>query len=73
MIIFIYRDSVYHPETERPGVAEVIIGKQRNGPIGVVELSWQGEFTKFDNLAHGYQSNPFTGNSGGSSSNNVPF
>ena len=73
VIIFIYRDSVYHPETDRPGVAEVIIGKQRNGPIGVVELSWQGEFTKFDNLAHGYQSNPFTGNSGGSSSNNVPF
>jgi replicative DNA helicase len=73
VIIFIYRDSVYHPETDRPGIAEVIIGKQRNGPIGVVELSWQGEFTKFDNLAHGYQSNPFTGNSGGSSSNNVPF
>lgn len=73
VIIFIYRDSVYHPETERPGVAEVIIGKQRNGPIGTVELSWQGEFTKFDNLALGYQSNPFTGNSGGSSSNNVPF
>ena len=73
VIIFIYRDIVYHPETDRPGVAEVIIGKQRNGPIGVVELSWQGEFTKFDNLAHGYQSNPFTGNSGGSSSNNVPF
>ncbi len=73
VIIFIYRDSVYHPETERPGVAEVIIGKQRNGPIGTVELSWQGEFTKFDNLAHGYQANPFGGSSGGSSSNNVPF
>ena len=73
VIIFIYRDEVYHPETEKPGVAEIIIGKQRNGPIGVVELSWQGEFTKFDNLAYGYNPPPFAANNGGSPSGNVPF
>ncbi|MBJ7379781.1 MAG: replicative DNA helicase [Polynucleobacter sp.] len=54
LIIFIYRDEVYHPDTTTDkGVAEIIIGKQRNGPIGVVRLSWQGQFTKFDNLASG--------------------
>lgn len=54
LILFIYRDEVYHPESEAVGIAEIIIAKQRNGPIGPVKLSWQGEFTKFDNLARGY-------------------
>ncbi len=54
VILFIYRDEVYHPETDAVGIAEIIIGKQRNGPIGPVKLCWQGEFTKFDNLALGY-------------------
>jgi replicative DNA helicase len=71
IILFIYRDEVYHPETEDKGIAEVIIGKQRNGPIGPVKLSWQGEFTKFDNLAHGYTSPFQKPNSPGNS--NVPF
>lgn len=52
LILFIYRDEVYHPETERKGIAEIKIGKQRNGPIGSVELSFQGQFCRFDNLAH---------------------
>jgi len=54
LIMFIYRDVVYHPETTTDkGMAEIIIGKQRNGPIGTVRLSWQGPYTKFDNLAMG--------------------
>ena len=54
LIMFIYRDEVYHPDTTTDkGVAEIIIGKQRNGPIGTIRLSWQGPYTKFDNLAMG--------------------
>ena len=52
VILFIYRDEVYHPDTTTDkGIAEIICAKQRNGPIGTVKLSWQGQFTKFDNLA----------------------
>ncbi|MBL8377089.1 MAG: replicative DNA helicase [Burkholderiales bacterium] len=52
VILFIYRDEVYNPDNQNAkGVAEVIIGKQRNGPIGKVELAFLGEFTKFENLA----------------------
>ena len=53
VIMFVYRDEVYHPETEYKGVAEVILGKQRNGPIGTVRLAFQGKYTRFDNLAPG--------------------
>jgi replicative DNA helicase len=54
LIMFIYRDEVYHPDTTTDkGMAEIIIGKQRNGQIGTVRLSWQGPYTKFDNLAMG--------------------
>jgi replicative DNA helicase len=51
LILFIYRDEVYNPETADKGVAEVIIGKQRNGPIGTVKLAFLGEYTRFENLA----------------------
>jgi len=50
--MFIYRDEYYNKEaTTRPGVADIIIAKQRNGATGTVELAFQGEFTLFDNLA----------------------
>jgi replicative DNA helicase len=51
LILFIYRDEVYNPETADKGIAEVIIGKQRNGPIGTVRLAFLGEYTRFENLA----------------------
>jgi replicative DNA helicase len=50
VIGFIYRDEVYHKESEKVGVAEFILGKQRNGPIGTVELSFLNKFTRFENL-----------------------
>jgi replicative DNA helicase len=48
LIIFIYRDEVYHPESPDKGTAEIIIGKQRNGPIGTRRLTFLGEYTKFE-------------------------
>jgi replicative DNA helicase len=53
VIMFIYRDEVYNEESADKGVAEIIIGKQRNGPIGTARLAFQGEFTRFENLARG--------------------
>ena len=50
VVMFIYRDDYYHPDTEKKGIAEINIAKQRNGPIGTVELVWLPEFTKFANL-----------------------
>jgi len=49
VIMFLYRDEVYHPETAEKGKAEVIIGKQRNGPIGRVDLTFLGQYTRFEN------------------------
>lgn len=53
VIMFIYRDEVYNPDTEYKGVGEIIIGKQRNGPIGSVRLAFIGQYTRFENLAPG--------------------
>jgi len=53
LILFIYRDEVYNSDSPDKGKAEIIIGKQRNGPIGKVELAFRGEYTRFDNLATG--------------------
>jgi replicative DNA helicase len=50
VIMFVYRDEVYNPETPDRGVAELIIAKQRNGPVGTVRVAFSPEFTRFDNL-----------------------
>ncbi|MBL0124818.1 MAG: replicative DNA helicase [Betaproteobacteria bacterium] len=51
VILFIYRDEVYNPESADKGSAEIIIGKQRNGPIGTVKLTFMGQNTRFENYA----------------------
>ncbi|MCR5304049.1 MAG: replicative DNA helicase [Lachnospiraceae bacterium] len=57
LVMFIYRDDYYHPDTEKPGVAEIIIAKQRRGPVGSVELKWLKEYTQFANLEKDYNRN----------------
>jgi len=57
VIMFIYRDEVYNPESADKGIAEIILAKQRSGPIGTVKLTFVGEFTRFENYANpGYES-----------------
>jgi replicative DNA helicase len=53
LIMFIYRDEVYNEESPDKGIAEIIIGKQRNGPIGVRRLAFLGKYTRFEDLAQG--------------------
>ncbi|HLR13584.1 MAG TPA: replicative DNA helicase [Burkholderiaceae bacterium] len=55
LILFIYRDEVYNPDSPDKGTAEIIIGKQRNGPIGSVRLTFQGASTRFQNFTSGIQ------------------
>jgi replicative DNA helicase len=55
--MFIYRDEVYNPDSPDKGIAEIILAKQRSGPIGTVKLTFVGEFTRFENYANpGYES-----------------
>ncbi|XBC38145.1 MAG: replicative DNA helicase [Buchnera aphidicola (Floraphis choui)] len=51
LIMFIYRDELYHENTDLKGIAEIIIGKQRNGPIGTIKLTFNGNWSRFDNYS----------------------
>ena len=57
VVMFIYRDDYYNHESPDKGISEIIIAKQRNGPIGTVKLAWLPELTKFANLAKNYDNN----------------
>ncbi|MBR6643241.1 MAG: replicative DNA helicase [Lachnospiraceae bacterium] len=50
VVMFIYRDEYYNPDTEEPGITEIIIGKHRAGPTGTIKLKWMGDIQKFGNL-----------------------
>ncbi|HEY5790112.1 MAG TPA: replicative DNA helicase [Gammaproteobacteria bacterium] len=52
LVVFIYRDEVYREDSPDKGMAEIIIAKQRNGPIGKVKLTFLGQYTRFENFAH---------------------
>ncbi|MDO4622643.1 MAG: replicative DNA helicase [Eubacteriales bacterium] len=54
VVMFLYRDDYYHPDSEKKGICELIIAKQRNGPIGTIELAWLPQFTKFVNAERNY-------------------
>ncbi len=54
LIAFIYRDQVYNEDSPDKGTAEIIVAKQRNGPIGKTRLAFLGEYTKFEDLAQSY-------------------
>ena len=49
VVMFLYRDDYYNPDTEDKNIAEIIIAKQRNGPIGTVRLAWMPQYTRFGN------------------------
>lgn len=59
VIMFIYRDDYYNEDSPDKGLAEIIIGKQRNGPIGKIKLSFQGQYTKFNDLSYADYGNEF--------------
>jgi replicative DNA helicase len=56
LILFVYRDEVYNEDSPDKGIAEIIIGKQRNGPLGTVRLTFLGQYTRFEN----FSGNPYS-------------
>ena len=58
VVMFLHREAYYNPDTEKKNIAELIIAKQRNGPLGTVELGWQAEYTKFVDLLGGRDAPP---------------
>lgn len=52
VVMFIYRDDYYNKDTELKGISEIIVAKQRNGPVGTIQLAWLAKYTKFANLEH---------------------
>lgn len=58
VVVFIYRDEVYNKDTQEPGIAEILIRKQRNGPIGDIKLAFLKEYTRFENLEHRQMETP---------------
>ncbi|MGZ8190932.1 MAG: replicative DNA helicase [Methylococcaceae bacterium] len=60
LIVFVYRDEVYNEDSPDKGIAEIIIGKQRNGPLGTVRLTFLGQYTRFENFAgHSYNTGDY--------------
>lgn len=59
IVMFIYRDEYYNPESDKRGEAEIIIAKQRNGPVGTVELLYQSSITRFLNKVHNQYEDPW--------------
>ena len=51
VVMFLYRDEIYNPESDQQGIAEVIVAKHRNGPTGNIKLAFLGRFTRFENMA----------------------
>ncbi|MGE5636791.1 MAG: replicative DNA helicase, partial [Nocardioidaceae bacterium] len=66
VVMFIYRDDYYNKESERPGVADVIVAKHRNGPIGDVPLTFLTRYPKFASIAHDSLGEPPLAHSNGS-------
>jgi len=53
MVLFLYRDEVYNRETEKPGICDIVIAKNRNGPIGKIAITWREKYTRFENNKKG--------------------
>ena len=62
IVMFLYRDEYYNPDTEKPGVAECIVAKNRHGRTGAIELAWDGKFTRFREEQHGVNQSENTKN-----------